>query len=135
MSPSTFVRETRDSAAELKFLVSLSTAEELKAWARANLRPDPHAGGEHGDTYYITSLYFDTEAFDVFNRRGSYGRSKLRIRRYGDSESTFLERKLRTKRMLTKRRSTIGLGELARLSQVDEDPMWPGRLVPKAASA
>jgi SPX domain protein involved in polyphosphate accumulation len=126
MSPSTDFRERREFAFEMKFLVSLALAGQLGDWARAQLLPDPNAGGATGDVYKITSLYLDTDAFDVFHRRGSYGRSKLRIRRYGQTELLFLERKLRTRRMLAKRRSTVWLSELGRLEAPEPVPDWAG---------
>src|SRR5688572_28698767 len=107
MSPSINGRENREFASEMKFLVSPALAEQIRGWARAQLSPDPYAGGEAGDSYPITSLYFDTEKFDVFHRRGSYGRSKLRVRRYGQGAVVFLERKLKTRGLLTKRRSMV----------------------------
>jgi hypothetical protein len=126
MSPSTDVRERREFASEIKFVVPSSLAEQLSDWARARLMPDPNAGGASGDTYRITSLYFDTEAFDVFHRRDSYGRSKLRVRRYGQTELLFLERKLRTRGLLAKRRSIVSHGEIDRLTEEEPDHSWPG---------
>ena len=126
MSPSTDVRERREFASEIKFIVPSALAEQLSDWARAHLMADPNAGGASGDTYRITSLYFDTEAFDVFNRRGSFGRSKLRVRRYGATELLFLERKLRTRGLLAKRRSIISPRELDRLAEEEPDRHWLG---------
>ena len=126
MSPSTDVRERREFASEIKFVVPLPLAKQLSDWARARLMADPNAGGAAGDTYRITSLYFDTERFDVFHRRGSFGRSKLRVRRYGQTELLFLERKLRTRGLLAKRRSIVTLGELDRLTEETPDRNWPG---------
>ena len=81
--------------------------------------------GEEG--YQITSLYFDTRQFDVFHRRGSFGRSKYRIRRYGASEVVFLERKLKSRGLLTKRRAIVGLNELERFSGDGVGDSWAGR--------
>jgi len=127
MSPSTDSRENREFASEIKFLIPSAVAAQIQGWARAGLSPDPHAGGEHGDGYVITSLYFDTADFAVFHRRGSYGRSKYRIRRYGGSEVVFLERKLKTRGLLTKRRSMVPANELGRLACEPEASRWPGR--------
>ena len=68
-----------------------------------------------GDQYRTTTIYLDTEARDVFHRRGSYGRSKYRIRRYGASDTTFLERKRRTSQLLNKRRATVATDDLPAL--------------------
>ena len=113
-------------ASEIKFLVDPAIAVQIRDWARAHLLPDPHATGSSGDAYRIASLYFDTERFDVFHRNGSFGRSKYRIRRYGASQVVFLERKLRTRGMLAKRRSIVGLDDLVRLSGTEARRGWAG---------
>ena len=126
MSPSTDVRENREFASEIKFLVSPALADQIRDWARGRLAPDPNAAGESGDAYPVTSLYFDTAQFDVFHRKGSFGRSKYRVRRYGQSEITFLERKLKTRGLLTKRRSIVRRDELERLANADAERGWAG---------
>jgi len=63
----------------------------------------------------------------VFHRNGSYGRSKYRIRRYGRSDVACLERKLKTRGLLAKRRSPVELEELPRLNNGDPEPGWAGQ--------
>lgn len=126
MSPSLDTRENRVFAAEIKFLVSPVLAGPILDWARARLGPDPHAGGRAGDIYQITSLYCDTDQLDVFHHRGSFGRSKYRVRRYGQGQVAFLERKLKSRGLLTKRRSVVPLEQLALLSAAAPAPKWPG---------
>ena len=126
MSPSTDLREHREFASEIKFLVAPALAEQIRAWARARLAPDPNASGESNDTYRISSLYFDTERFDVYHRKGSFGRSKFRARRYDSNEVVFLERKLKTRGLLAKRRSIIDPDELQRLADAEPDRDWVG---------
>ena len=89
-------------------------AVKIRHWARTHLDPDAHGLGPFGDEYRTTSVYFDTDAFDVFHRRGSFGRSKYRIRRYGDEETVFLERKMRQPAVLAKRRTSLSLAALSR---------------------
>ena len=98
--------------AEIKFLVSEATGLRVREWARTRLEADPHGAGPHSDEYRVSTLYLDTPARDVFHRRGSYGRSKYRIRRYGEESRVFLERKLRTASRLAKRRTDIPLDSL-----------------------
>ena len=119
-------RETRDFARELKFLVNGALAPKITEWARLNLSRDCFGTGPFGDEYTTTSLYFETPAFDVYHRRGSYGRSKFRIRRYGSSDIVFLERKFRTERLLSKRRTTVPIPELDVLAGASPEPGWPG---------
>jgi hypothetical protein len=111
---------------EVKFLAPCGQGAELREWARARFRPDPNAETEGGDGYRVTSLYFDTENYDVFHRRGSFGRSKHRIRRYGSSDCVFLERKLRTGDVVVKRRSLISLDELELLDRRECELGWEG---------
>lgn len=103
-------RETREFASEIKFLVSANEGAAIERWAQRWLRPDPH--GAH---YRVTSLYFDTSDSRVYRRDGSFGRAKYRIRRYGNSDLAFLERKLRTNSVVVKRRTTIATAALDRL--------------------
>jgi len=126
MSPSTDRRENREFASEIKFLVSPALADQIRDWARGRLAPDPNAAGESGDAYPVRSLYLDTERFDVFHRKGSFGRSKYRVRRYGQSAIAFLERKLKTRGLLSKRRSIVKLDELEHLASADSKRGWAG---------
>ena len=98
--------------AEIKFLVDEATGVQIREWARERLIADPHGTGPHADEYRVSTLYLDTVDRDVFHRRGSYGRSKYRVRRYGDEPRVFLERKLRTAARLAKRRTDIPLDAL-----------------------
>src|SRR6185503_2301247 len=106
-------------------VVNRALAEQICNWARARLSPDPNADGSI-DGYRITSLYFDTSQFDAFHRRGSFGRSKYRIRRYGGNDVAFLERKLKTRGLLSKRRSVVKLDELKRLGDIKAERGWAG---------
>src|SRR6185369_11686281 len=125
MSFSTEIRISRASVAEIKFLVPQDRVDDLRHWARARLGPDPYGSGPFGDTYQTNSLYFDTRDFDVFFRRGSYGRSKYRVRRYGDAFELFFERKLKTHDHVTKRRSIVDIRELPRLA-AEAKKGWAG---------
>jgi len=123
----TDTRDRRPYAAELKFLVPPATADAIRHWAREHLIADPHGGGEAGDQYTTTSLYSDTPELDVYRRQGSYGRSKYRVRRYGSSDVVFLERKLRTRALLSKRRSIVVATDLPLLNHPLDNPAgWPG---------
>jgi hypothetical protein len=123
---STEIRENRASITELKFLVPPGCVGALSDWARARLQPDPYGGGVFGDSYRTNSLYFDTRAFEVYRRRGSHGRAKYRIRRYGNATELFLERKLKTRDHVTKRRSIVALADAPRLASPDPHKGWAG---------
>jgi hypothetical protein len=116
-------RVTRFYASEIKFIVDPDRAARIRAWARAELGPDPHGDGPARDEYRIKSLYFDTEHLDVYQRHGSYARGKYRARRYGRDDGLFLERKLRTRFLLSKRRTRVALDALQAL---DANPLMDG---------
>jgi hypothetical protein len=124
MSDYTAATEIRDAAHEIKFLLDRATARAVCDWARARLQPDLHGGGAFGDEYTTSTLYFDTDAFDVFHRHRSFGRSKYRVRRYGTSDVVFFERKLRRPALLVKRRTATGIADLPRLAGAAIDRRW-----------
>ena len=125
---STETRENREFAYEIKFLIPAGCAAQVRAWVRARMEPDPNAEGANGDrdTYRTTSLYFDTQQFDVFQRSGSFSRAKYRIRRYGLADSVYLERKLKTGSLVAKRRSNVPVGHLERLGASEPEHGWAG---------
>ena len=125
-TPGIHLRETRARAREIKFLVDAARGPEVQAWMRANLAPDEFGSGPEHDQFETSSLYFETEQFDVFRRRGSFGKSKYRVRRYGTSPIMFLERKFRTDRVLIKRRTTAALEDFGRIEGNEPDPAWYG---------
>jgi VTC domain-containing protein len=115
------------SAYELKFLINESRAVEVLAWARRHMTSDPHVEPSLGDAYRISSLYLDTPALDVFCHRGSTARSKLRLRRYGEESSVFLERKRKRRDCVEKRRVPVLEAEMRLLQNPDTPPDWTGR--------
>src|SRR5829696_312615 len=111
---------------EIKFLVSAAVAPGIRDWARTYLAPDPHGTGRHADEYDTSTLYFDTPQLDVFYRRGSSGRAKYRVRRYGNAGEIFLERKLRKPGFLVKRRTVGPIEALDLLRETDLVHGWHG---------
>lgn len=119
-------RETRAAAAEIKFVIDSSLAPRVSAWARKHLKADPHGTGAFPDEYETSSLYFDTRDFDVFHRRHSHGRAKYRVRRYGDSDMVFFERKLRRPGILVKRRTVDAIEMVECLNSPTLIEGWSG---------
>lgn len=120
------VRYINRFTSETKLLADARLGDDIRAWARERLGPDPNGAGPFRDQYGVTSLYLDTDAHDVYHRRGSYGRSKYRIRHYENDESAFLERKLRTRLRLSKRRTRIPMAAVGGLRLDAVDPAHPG---------
>ena len=123
---STGSRDIRASACELKFVVDRALGARIRERARTLLSPDPYASGPASDEYHTTTIYFDTDEYAVYRRRGSYRRAKYRVRRYGEGSVVFLERKLRTADVLSKRRSIVAIDALSRLTSESLDAHWPG---------
>jgi hypothetical protein len=122
MTPSIELRSARVQVWETKFLVPAAVGAQIQDWARARLEPDPHAGGIFGDTYRITSLFVDSPERDVFLRHGSYGRAKYRVRRYGEGDALFVERKLKARGHLIKRRTAVSSQDLERIEAGEAGP-------------
>ena len=100
------------AAYEMKFGVTEDQARQLQTWATGHLELDPHADGDNG--YQITSVYFDTPAFDVFRKQPGYDVNKYRLRRYGLTPTVHLERKSKQDGRSWKCRESMDLCELAR---------------------
>lgn len=112
-------------AHEVKFLLSEPQALLVAAELRSVLIPDPHADSHAGEGgYATTTVYCDTPEFDLYHRRGAHARRKFRLRRYGHSESVFLERKSKQGTRVRKRRTCIPLTELERLEQPPSEFCW-----------
>lgn len=126
MSPSALAaHEKREFAFEIKFLLDPATAGLVRTWARGRLVADPNAQGFTGDTYGVTSLYFDTAGLDVFHRQGGHRHSKFRVRRYG-AGTLFFERKLKVRGHLAKHRTAATPADVARLSGPLVSSDWAG---------
>jgi hypothetical protein len=110
-------------AFELKFHLTVAEGQDIEAWARQHLSPDPH--GAHG-TYRITTVYCDTPLLDMFHRMPGYRRCKFRVRRYDAASFVYLERKTRRGDQVRKKRSEIPAEELARLTASMAAPDWQG---------
>ncbi|MCC7377178.1 MAG: polyphosphate polymerase domain-containing protein [Verrucomicrobiales bacterium] len=119
-------RESESGVFEIKFPVPPDRIPSVLGWMRESLHPDPHGTGEFGDGYLVQSIYLDTPNFDVFHKRGSYGRAKFRIRRYGTNPAVFLERKLKRTGVVRKRRVPVEAGDLGSLNTEANGKVWAG---------
>ncbi len=124
-SPSLFKPIDRETSAyELKFLVSEQVAQEIQRVAQKRLHLDPHGVPALGGAYTTTTLYCDTPRFDVYHRSPSFRRRKFRLRRYGDAQLLFLERKSKKGDRVSKRRTALAAHELPTLAESFVDPDW-----------
>lgn len=111
-------------AYEMKFVLAPDQIDDVIAWANWRLGPDPHGDPNLGGAYHTTTLYLDTAADDVRHRRGWHRRRKLRVRRYGDANWVYVEKKAKKSGQVSKERSLVSLPELAGLAV--GDPARPG---------
>lgn len=104
---------------EYKYCLDPVLAAEVRQWAKHHLHADAHCDLDQGDSYDIHTLYLDTEAWDLYQRTDAVGKSKHRVRRYGRSDSLWLETKKKDKHsVVSKRRVALTSAEwLARLQQ------------------
>lgn len=105
-------------AYEVKFLLPHLVATAIENRLRIALMFDPFGNTAQGCGYTTTTVYFDTAAFDVFHRRGSAGRCKFRLRRYGNSDVAFVERKIKRGSRVRKRRTPLALEDLPALPRL-----------------
>lgn len=112
---------------EMKFLLPEAPAEELLSCARRYLNPDPHAYSEEGDGYAVHTLYFDDAEFMTYFSAGTERLPKYRIRRYGNGETVFLERKSKPEGKVKKHRTLVPTQELVYLNGTEPPSEWAGR--------
>jgi hypothetical protein len=106
---------------ELKYLISLQQAEQLKTGLKRYLVPDEH--GQDNGRYALSSLYYDSPDLRCYreNDDGLKFRRKLRVRRYETNDvftgesPVFVEVKQRYDRVTQKRRTVLPYREALRL--------------------
>ena len=124
--PGAFDEDDTPPAYELKFLLTEEQARDVERRVRGRLSPDPHADPALDGAYRTTSLYTDTAQFDVFRRVGEFGRSKYRVRRYGQAGPAFLERKDKNGDRVRKCRVPVPADDLSVLAAPGAPAGWPG---------
>ena len=125
MSPSIDSSGHSRAPHEVKFLISRDLAEKIRCWASDFMEHDPHTDVSLNYGYRVRSIYFDTPQLDVFHKRGSFARGKYRNREYLPAGILFLERKLKAKGVVRKRRTTVRAEDLAQLLKTP-DKSWSG---------
>jgi hypothetical protein len=111
---------------ELKFLLNETAAEQVMAWARDHMARDPVAQVDDRELYHVHSVYLDTPALGVYGRQGALRTRNYRLRRYGDEQTIWLERKAKVRGRVKKRRTAISEQELACLLEQAPPANWPG---------
>lgn len=124
------VGSSSGEAYEVKFALDEATAREVESRLASVLALDPHSDPALGGAYAVTSLYTDTPGYDVYFREGRFAAKKYRVRRYGDNDRVYVERKTVRERRVRKRRTEVGIGELPRvMAQQSGESEWFARQV------
>lgn len=120
---------------ERKYHLSPGDYVRMRNIVRARMRPDEftrRAGGR----YLVRSVYYDTRDFSAFHERnnGDYGRIKLRVRVYSDSESGVetarVELKTKKGNSMEKYSSFVSYADYLRFCR---EGTWPGHTDPVLA--
>jgi hypothetical protein len=111
-------------AREAKLLLTEQQAREVEERLKPLLSLDPHCDASGG--YELTTLYCDTPHLDVFRRRGRYRLFKFRLRRYGQAERIYLERKSKQGTRVRKRRDSIALDQIGHFDRITTASDWNG---------
>lgn len=101
----------------MKFLIDEALAALVADWGRAHLQLDPHGREELGGGYRTTTLYTETPTLDVYQKSKKFRSRKYRVRRYGDADWFYLERKTKRGDKVAKRRTRIEAPELPLLAE------------------
>lgn len=112
---------------EIKFLLDEAAAARVTEWARVHMGRDPVAACDEHERYPVHSVYLDTPTLGVFGRNGALRTRKYRLRRYGNEDTIWLERKAKIDGRVKKRRTAIGETELVCLYDQPPPPHWPGQ--------
>jgi hypothetical protein len=126
VSPSLRIGAGQPRAYEMKFVLTEAQANRVEELLAPRLTMDPHSVPALGNAYRTTTLYCDTNTFDVLRRVGMHKRRKFRLRRYGSGASIFLERKSKRGERVRKRRSTIHESELTHFAGYQAAADWSG---------
>jgi hypothetical protein len=114
-------------AFEIKMALDPHTAHDLENYFASIMQYDPYAAQAADRAYRVTTLYTDTDQFDVLHRTASRKRRKFRLRRYGREACVYLERKSRHQSRVRKKRTVVGAEQTIELAQEATIPTWAGR--------
>lgn len=123
---------------EFKYRIPESTAVAIRSYIQGFVRPDPYMAGQMTDGYVISSLYFDSPQFHLFNETqlDKCNRFKLRIRGYDDNPDgcAFFEIKRKLNQIVYKSRARVAKAQIAPilynhyspadLSEKDHNCLW-----------
>jgi hypothetical protein len=120
-----YAHRLQGSRFELKYLITESTARQVRDFALGYLQPDPHADPARNCEYAVHSLYCDSPGLRLCKGTlwGLKNRYKLRIRFYDESPESpaFLEIKRRQDDVILKQRVPLRRPGVTRVLQ----GFWP----------
>jgi hypothetical protein len=107
--------KTRFLRHEIKVVLDPVRVDQTVKFAQERLKLDRFSTSAEG--YDLTTLYLDTEGYRVHFKLLDGTGTKYRIRRYGNEEMVYLERKTRKGTLVRKRREAAPVSELERILQ------------------
>ena len=118
------ITRTRFVRHELKLLLDESDLRVARDFAAQRLTPDTFAGVD--SAYELSTLYLDTVDRRIFRRLLDGSGTKYRIRRYGEEDIVYVERKTRRGTLVRKRRAEFPMADLPTLLRGDiQGETWP----------
>jgi hypothetical protein len=106
--------------------VTEALACEIQEWGLKHLEIDPYADRLRNCSYQTTTVYLDSPQFDMFHRAPGFRGRKYRLRRYGAEQDVSLERKVRRKDRVKKRRARVALDRLECSGISIAEDSWEG---------
>lgn len=120
---------------EMKFLLDEELSLQVQSWARDHLGIDQASSSDSGEPYNVNTLYLDTPQRDVLHETGRVGRTKHRIRRYGNESMLWVETKRKKKMVVRKNRTTLFESDFApQRTPTADDPRCDDWFVERLAS-
>lgn len=116
VSPSLRTAFSTVAAYEIKFMLGEDLACDVESKLLKELMPDPHSDPTLGGMYAISSLGCDDAGFGVMFRERRMRNRKYRVRRYGNSEVVYLERKRSRDGRVRKRRVEARVSDLGEIA-------------------
>jgi hypothetical protein len=124
-----FQHSLQSSRFEFKYIIDEPRAADVRDFVQSYLEPDEFAASSQGNSYQISSLYWDNATRFLYRQTviGAKNRFKLRVRIYDNNPESpaFLEIKRRVTDVILKERATVTRqGVLDLIARRAPDESW-----------
>ncbi len=111
LSPTFNTGDDTIPARETKFVITPDIAETIAAWLDQRLIPDPHGDPKNEGRYVVHTTCLDSPEFATYYREFTDGDVKYRVRRYGDADVIYAEKKSKQRGEVSKERVALPISE------------------------